>query len=68
MELRKTQTLRVFDNHQAGVGYVYAHFNYRGGNQQMQLTLFEGLHHRLFVCWLHAAMHQSDVQLREGQL
>jgi hypothetical protein len=41
--LRKTQTLRVFNNHQAGVGHVYAHFDHRRGNQQMQLTQFESL-------------------------
>jgi hypothetical protein len=67
VELRKTQTLRVFNNHQAGVGHVYAHFDHRRGNQQMQLTQFESLHHRLFVGRFHTTMHQADIQLRQGQ-
>jgi hypothetical protein len=68
VELRKAQTLRVFDNHQAGVGHVHADFNHRGGDQQMQLALFERLHHRLLFGRLHAPVNQADIQLRQRQL
>ena len=68
VELGKAETLRVFDDHQAGIGDVHADFDHRGGDQQMQITLFERLHHRLFFGGLHASVNQTDVQLRQRQL
>ena len=35
VELGKAETLRVFDDHQAGIRDVHADFDHRGGDQQM---------------------------------
>ena len=32
VELGKAEPLRVLDDHDGGVGHVYAHFNDRGGH------------------------------------
>ena len=61
VELGKAQALRVFDNHQAGVRHIHAHFDDRGRDQQMQLALFERLHHRLLFSGLHASVNQTHV-------
>ncbi|MNR03459.1 hypothetical protein D3C85_1193520 [compost metagenome] len=63
VELRKTQTFRVFDDHQTGIGYIHADFDNCSGDQQMQLALFECLHHGLLFSRFHSAMNQSDIQL-----
>lgn len=50
VQLRQPQTFRVLDNHQAGIRYVDPDLNDRGGDQQVQFALLEGLHNRLFIC------------------
>jgi hypothetical protein len=66
VQLRQAQTLRVFDDHQAGVGHVHADFNHRGGDQQMQLALLERslppASRRI-----HTPV-QADIQLRQREL
>ncbi|MNC36460.1 hypothetical protein D3C75_849820 [compost metagenome] len=49
VQLGQAKPLRVFYDHQAGVWYVDPHLNHRGGNQQLQFALLEGLHHCLFL-------------------
>ena len=41
---------------------VYADFNYRGGDQQVQFALFKRRHHRLFFRRLHASVDQTHIQ------
>ncbi len=68
MQLGEAQTFRVFDDHQAGIGHVHAHFDHRGSHQQLQFAEFKSLHHRLLFGWLHTAMHQPNSNLRQRQL
>ena len=41
MQLRKAEAFGVFDDHQAGVGYVHAYFDDGGRDQQLQFTCLE---------------------------
>ncbi len=66
VQLRQPQPLRVLDHHQAGVGHVHAHFDYRGRHQQCNLAAFEGRHHGSFLGGLHAPVHQADLQPWQG--
>ena len=33
MQLGKSKTLGIFNNHQAGIGYIHSHFNYGSRDQ-----------------------------------
>ena len=66
VELGQAQALRVFDDHQAGVGDVHPDLDDRGGHQQVQLPRSEGAHDRLALRPLDAPMDQPNPQLGEA--
>ncbi|MNF45260.1 hypothetical protein D3C84_263880 [compost metagenome] len=70
VQLGQTQALGVLDDHQAGIGYVDADLDHRGGDQQLQLALLELLHYRGLFRRLHAPVDQPDMQAakRGGQI
>ena len=64
VQLRKAKTLGVFDDHQAGVGYIDTDFNDRCCDQHINLASGKSGHHRLLFVRLHAAMDESYGQRR----
>ena len=66
VQLGQPEALGIFDNHQAGVGHVDAHFDDGGGDQQLQLATLELLHHRGFLGRFHAPVDQPDAQPDSG--
>ena len=62
VQLGQPQSLRVFDDHQAGIGHIHPHLDDGGGDQQLQYARLELLHHPLFLDGAHPAVYQADVQ------
>ena len=65
MNLRQTQTLRVFEDHDAGIGHVDADFDHGGRHQDMRIALFECRNRGLLCRSFHAPVHQAYIQLRQ---
>ena len=68
MQLGQPESLRVFDDHQAGVGHVHPHLDDGGGDQQLQYARLELLHHPLFLDRAHPAVDQAYVQTGQQAL
>ena len=66
MQLRKTETLRMFDHHQRGVGHIDAHLDDGGSHQHLRGAGDEVGHHGGLFVGFHAPMHQPDFEI--GQL
>ena len=60
MQLGEAEALRVLDDHERGIGDVNAHFDDRGGDQQLDAPGLEFLHHLLLLGGLQATMHQAN--------
>jgi hypothetical protein len=64
VQLRKAETLGVFDDHQAGVGHIDADFDHCRGDQDICFAGSKSGHHCLLFVSLHAAMDKSYGQRR----
>ena len=60
VQRRQTVPLGVFNHHHGGVGHVHAHLDHGGGDQHVQLAVFELVHHGGFFFRLQLAVHQAD--------
>jgi hypothetical protein len=66
VELRETHALRILNDHQAGVRYIDANLDDGGCDEQLNKAVFECLHTALFFGGAHAAVNETDAQIREG--
>ena len=62
VQLRQPEALGVLDHHQGGVRHVHAHFDDRGGHQQLHAAGGERLHGLRFLRRRQAAVQQADAQ------
>jgi hypothetical protein len=60
VELRQAEPLRLFDDHDGGVGHVDADLDDRCGDQHREPAVGEFGHHRVLGCRRHFAVHQPD--------
>ena len=60
MQGAEAVALGVFNDHDTGVGHVHAHLDDGGGDQGIQFSFFEILHHGGFFLGFELAVHQSD--------
>src|SRR5581483_1425155 len=65
MQLRQPEPIRVLDDDDGGVRYVYADLDDRRGDQHIQFVRLEARHHRVFFVRLHLAVQQPDPVLRK---
>ena len=65
MQLRKPQSLGVFDDHERGVRHVHAHFDDGGGDQQVDVAAFERGHDFFLFQRLHASVDQRHLEFRQ---
>src|SRR5471030_1810246 len=65
MQLREAESLGLLHQHDAGVGDIHAHFDDGGGNQDLDMALFEPLHHGFLLVGAEAAVHQTDRNIGE---
>ena len=63
MQLREAEAIRVFDDHQVGIGNVHADLNHCGRDQHIQITLLKAAHDSVFFLCLKPAVQQSDLQV-----
>ena len=68
MQLRKPEAFGMLDHHDAGVGDVDAHFDDRGGDQDLDFVVGKIRHHLVFGSRRHRAMQQADLGLLNGWL
>ncbi|MNH16613.1 hypothetical protein D3C79_762590 [compost metagenome] len=66
VQLGQAQAFRVFDDHQAGIGYIDPDLDHCGRHQQLQMTLFELGHDCGLFSGLHAPVDQANTQLAQG--
>ena len=59
VQLGKAEALGVFDDHDAGVGHVDAHFHHRGGNEYVRFADAKSLKARVLFRRLHAAVDEG---------
>ena len=60
MQFRQSETLRIFDHDDRGVGNVYTDFNDGRGYQDVCLPVLEILHDLFFLRALHLAVEHAD--------
>lgn len=65
VELRESESVGVFDNHDGRVWHINAHFDDRGGDEHVYVACFECLHHAFFVGGLHFSVEESDGEFGE---
>ena len=65
VELRESESVGVFDNHDGRIGHINAHFDDRGGDKHVYIARFECLHHAFFVGGLHFSVEESDGEFGE---
>ena len=67
MQLREAHALGVLDDHQRRIGNVDSHFDDRRRHQQLDLAVFEAAHGEFLGWRRHAAVNQSNAQVRQGR-
>src|SRR5262249_43342028 len=67
MELRKTKTVGIFNDHNCRIGDVDAHFDNRGCHQDVQLLVAEIAHDLVFIGWLHSDVQEPQAQAGEDR-
>ena len=65
MELGKTETLGIEDDHDGGIGHVDTHFDDCGGYKNLRFAAHKLLHLLFFVGWFHLAVHLAETKFRE---
>jgi len=65
VERRQSKPLGVLNEHHGGVGDVHAHFDHRGGHQDLGGALLELLHHPLLLLARQPAVQQAHAELGE---
>ncbi|MPN19343.1 hypothetical protein SDC9_166711 [bioreactor metagenome] len=65
MQLGKTKAVGAFNEHDGGIGDIYAYFHNRGGNEDLEFFFAELFHHRFFFIRFHTAMQQPQFEVRE---
>src|SRR3990170_729393 len=68
MELGKSEPLSVLDEHHCGVRHIDADLDDCSGDKDMDRSLLERLHHRLFLVGLHPAVQEAYRPLLEDVL
>ena len=68
MQLRQTEAVGVLDHHHGCVRNIHAHFDHRGGHENLDLAALKLAHDALFGVGIEPAMEQSDVQIRKNLL
>ncbi|CWT61235.1 Uncharacterised protein [Neisseria meningitidis] len=68
MQLRQAHALGVFDDHQGGIGHIYADFDDGGGDQDVQPPRRKPRHHFGLFGGLHAPVYQSDIEFGQCRL
>src|SRR6266851_836510 len=68
MKLRETEAVRVLDDHDAGIGHVYAYFDDRGCDKDIKLLVAVTAHDLVFIRRFHCAMQQAKAQVGENML
>ena len=63
MQLGKAEALGVFDDHDAGVGHVDAHFHHGGGDEYVRFAPAEGFEARVLFRRLHATVDERHAGL-----
>src|SRR5262245_41786372 len=61
MELRETEALGVLDDHDAGIRYVDADLDHRGGDEDRQRASGKLRHDAVLVLTLKLAVHEADL-------
>ena len=56
MQLRKTETLRIFDHHNAGVRYIHTNFDHRRRNKNLDFIFHKSFHDLVLLGRFHLAM------------
>ncbi len=62
MQLRQTVVLRVENDHHAGVGYVYADFDYRRRNENVELAAHKARHDVFFLATRKTSVQQTETE------
>ena len=65
MQLRQTETFRIFDDHQARVRHIDADFDDGCRDQQRCFARCEIFHRALFLVRLQAPVHEIDAMIRQ---
>ena len=65
VQLRQSETLCVFDDHDGGIGHVNPNFDDRRCDKDVVVFAQECLHHELFLIPRHLPVHDPDSELRE---
>src|SRR6266851_2509212 len=68
MKLRETEAVRVLDDHDAGIGHVYAYFDDRGCDKDIKLLVAVTAHDLVFIRRFHCAMQQAKAQVGENMI
>ncbi len=66
MQLGKAESLRILDEHDGRVRHVDPHFDYGGGDQEIDLAAHEAAHDLLLLGRPKTAVDQADLELREA--
>ena len=64
VQLCQTEALRIFHHHYCGIGNIDTYFNYRGGDQDIDLLISKFFHDTVFVCRAHFPMEISHLNGR----
>ena len=62
MQLRQSESLRVFNHHHGGIGHIHTDLNDRGGHQHIDFAALEPAHDDLFLVGVQASVQQRQAQ------
>src|SRR5215469_18845065 len=65
MKLRETKAVRVLDDHDGGIGHVYAYFDDRGCYKDVKFLVAETAHDLIFIRRFHCAVQEAEAQVGE---
>ena len=65
MELGESETFRVFNHHNRGVGNIDAHFDDNRGNQHLDLIVIKTFHNPVFFLLFHGPVQQRGLNAFE---
>ena len=63
MQLRKSETFGIFNNHYRSIRYVYSDFYHRSSHHYLCLSRNEKLHLLVFLSRFHFAMYLANLAL-----
>ena len=66
MQLRKTESICPFNQHNCSVGDIHTNFHYRSGYQDIILTIAKEVHDIIFFGWFQAPVQQTQLEVGEN--